>query len=142
MAALAPILLLFVSNIFMTFAWYGQLKFPNAVLWQVVLVSWGIAFFEYCLAVWESSGKISFPRWASFLGAASYSIYLIHTFLLGWIGKVLARVFHQNSAPSLLYLVAVMGAVAAGCLLYQFVERRLLTVARGLRGPQPATAAP
>ncbi|HSS12309.1 MAG TPA: DMT family protein [Rhizomicrobium sp.] len=46
-----PILLLFASNIFMTFAWYGQLKFPNAVLWQVVLISWGIAFFEYCLAV-------------------------------------------------------------------------------------------
>ena len=51
MAALAPIVLLFCSNVFMTFAWYGQLKFPNAVLWQVVLVSWGIAFFEYCLAV-------------------------------------------------------------------------------------------
>lgn len=48
---LAPIALLFVSNIFMTFAWYGQFKFPNAILWQVVLVSWGIAFFEYCLAV-------------------------------------------------------------------------------------------
>jgi uncharacterized protein (DUF486 family) len=51
MPALAPIALLFCSNVFMTFAWYGQLKFPNAVLWQVVLVSWGIAFFEYCLAV-------------------------------------------------------------------------------------------
>ena len=51
MVFLAPIALLFVSNIFMTFAWYGQLKFPGAVLWQVVLVSWGIAFFEYCLAV-------------------------------------------------------------------------------------------
>jgi uncharacterized protein (DUF486 family) len=51
MVFLAPIALLFVSNVFMTFAWYGQLKFPNAVLWQVVLVSWGIAFFEYCLAV-------------------------------------------------------------------------------------------
>ena len=51
MAALAPIVLLFCSNVFMTFAWYGQLKFPNAVLWQVVLISWGIAFFEYCLAV-------------------------------------------------------------------------------------------
>ena len=51
MALLAPIILLFASNVFMTFAWYGQLKFPNAVLWQVVLVSWGIAFFEYCLAV-------------------------------------------------------------------------------------------
>ena len=51
MAFLAPIILLFASNVFMTFAWYGQLKFPNAVLWQVVLISWGIAFFEYCLAV-------------------------------------------------------------------------------------------
>ena len=51
MAALAPIVLLFCSNIFMTFAWYGQLRFPNAILWQVVLISWGIAFFEYCLAV-------------------------------------------------------------------------------------------
>ena len=51
MAFLAPIALLFASNIFMTFAWYGQLKFPNAILWQVVLISWGIAFFEYCLAV-------------------------------------------------------------------------------------------
>lgn len=49
--ALAPILLLLASNVFMTFAWYGQLKFPGAVLWQVVLISWGIAFFEYCLAV-------------------------------------------------------------------------------------------
>jgi uncharacterized protein (DUF486 family) len=48
---LAPIALLFASNVFMTFAWYGQLKFPGAILWQVVLVSWGIAFFEYCLAV-------------------------------------------------------------------------------------------
>jgi len=51
MPYLAPIVLLFCSNVFMTFAWYGQLKFPNAILWQVVLVSWGIAFFEYCLAV-------------------------------------------------------------------------------------------
>ena len=47
----APILLLICSNVFMTFAWYGQLKFPGAALWIVVPVSWGIAFFEYCLAV-------------------------------------------------------------------------------------------
>jgi uncharacterized protein len=50
-SALAPIALLMVSNIFMTFAWYGQLKFPAAPLWLVIPVSWGIAFFEYCLAV-------------------------------------------------------------------------------------------
>src|ERR1700756_5570199 len=48
---IAPILLLSVSNVFMTFAWYGQLKFPGAPLWVVIPVSWGIAFFEYCLAV-------------------------------------------------------------------------------------------
>ena len=46
-----PIFLLCLSNVFMTFAWYGQLRFPNVPLWLLVLVSWGIAFFEYCLAV-------------------------------------------------------------------------------------------
>lgn len=50
-AAVAPIALLFFSNIFMTFAWYGQLKFPGASLWVVIPASWSIAFFEYCLAV-------------------------------------------------------------------------------------------
>jgi len=46
------ILLLTVSNVFMTFAWYGHLKEHRASpLWMVVLVSWGIAFFEYCFQV-------------------------------------------------------------------------------------------
>ncbi len=48
---LRPILLLVASNVFMTFAWYGHLKFENRPLWIVVIASWGIAFFEYCLAV-------------------------------------------------------------------------------------------
>ncbi|HEX3653038.1 MAG TPA: DMT family protein [Rhizomicrobium sp.] len=48
---IAPILLLCLSNVFMTFAWYGQLKFPTAPLWALIPISWGIAFFEYCLAV-------------------------------------------------------------------------------------------
>ena len=48
---LAPIALLLVSNVFMTFAWYGQLKFPNQPLVKVILISWGIAFVEYCFAV-------------------------------------------------------------------------------------------
>lgn len=44
--------LLFLSNIFMTFAWYGHLKsFKSSALWIAILVSWGIAFFEYCLQV-------------------------------------------------------------------------------------------
>ena len=48
---LAPIILLTVSNIFMTFAWYGHLKHKSTALWIVILVSWGIAFFEYCFQV-------------------------------------------------------------------------------------------
>lgn len=46
-----PILLLIASNIFMTFAWYGHLTDKTTPLWIAVLVSWGIAFFEYWLAV-------------------------------------------------------------------------------------------
>lgn len=45
------IILLTISNIFMTFAWYGHLKYRNAPLWKVVLASWVIAFFEYCFQV-------------------------------------------------------------------------------------------
>jgi uncharacterized protein (DUF486 family) len=48
---LAPIVLLFASNLFMTLAWYGHLKFKAVPLAIVVLVSWGIAFVEYCFAV-------------------------------------------------------------------------------------------
>ena len=48
---LLPILLLFGSNIFMTLAWYGHLRFKDTPLWGVVLASWLIAFVEYCLAV-------------------------------------------------------------------------------------------
>ncbi|HKV26576.1 MAG TPA: DMT family protein [Candidatus Acidoferrum sp.] len=45
------ILLLTISNIFMTVAWYGHLKFRSTSLWKVVVISWGIAFFEYCFQV-------------------------------------------------------------------------------------------
>jgi uncharacterized protein len=57
MRALYSILLLFASNTFMTFAWYGHLKFKdmkgfeNLGIFAVILISWGIAFFEYCLQV-------------------------------------------------------------------------------------------
>ena len=43
--------LLTVSNTFMTVAWYGHLKFKEVSLWKIVLISWGIAFFEYCFQV-------------------------------------------------------------------------------------------
>ena len=50
--ALKPIALLFVSNMFMTYAWYGHLKdLRSKPIWVAILVSWGVAFFEYCFQV-------------------------------------------------------------------------------------------
>jgi uncharacterized protein len=48
---MTTIALLLASNVFMTLAWYGHLNYKSKPLWLVVLASWGIAFFEYCLAV-------------------------------------------------------------------------------------------
>lgn len=49
--AFMPVILLTISNIFMTFAWYGHLKYKGTALWIVILLSWGIALFEYCFQV-------------------------------------------------------------------------------------------
>ncbi len=48
---ITPIVMLTISNVFMTFAWYGHLRNKSTALWIVILVSWGIAFFEYCFQV-------------------------------------------------------------------------------------------
>lgn len=48
---MTTIVLLTISNIFMTFAWYGHLKYRQAPLFKVIVISWGIAFFEYCFQV-------------------------------------------------------------------------------------------
>jgi uncharacterized protein (DUF486 family) len=48
---LSTVVLLLASNVFMTAAWYGHLRYRGVALWKVILISWGIAFFEYCLQV-------------------------------------------------------------------------------------------
>jgi hypothetical protein len=61
MKYIAPIVLLTLSNVFMMFAWYGHLKFKSAPLWIVVIISWAIAFFEYCLQV--PANRIGHSYW-------------------------------------------------------------------------------
>lgn len=46
-----PVILLTISNVFMTFAWYGHLRYKASPLPKVILISWGIAFAEYCFQV-------------------------------------------------------------------------------------------
>lgn len=48
---MTTVLLLIISNVFMTFAWYGHLNYRSEALWKVILASWGIAFLEYCFMV-------------------------------------------------------------------------------------------
>jgi uncharacterized protein len=50
-SAMTTIILLIISNIFMTIAWYGHLRFPGATMTAAIFVSWGIALVEYCFAV-------------------------------------------------------------------------------------------
>ncbi|CAK0774276.1 DMT family protein [Azospirillaceae bacterium] len=82
------ILLLTASNLLMTMAWYGHLRFPNAKLWQVILLSWGIAFFEYCLAV--PANRIGYRQYSAeqlkvIQEVISLSVFPIISFL--WLGE-------------------------------------------------------
>lgn len=79
--------LLFLSNIFMTFAWYGHLKFRSAPLLAVIAISWGIAFFEYCLQVPANRvgyGYFSAVELKTIQEVLSLSIFLVFSvFYLG-----------------------------------------------------------
>jgi uncharacterized protein (DUF486 family) len=62
---MSTVLLLFSSNVFMTFAWYGHLKYGHSwPLWKAILVSWGIALFEYCLAV--PANRLGYAHFSGF----------------------------------------------------------------------------
>ena len=67
-SSILPIAMLIGSNLVMNVAWYGHLKLPGRAMWLMVLMSWGLAFFEYCLAV---------P--ANRIGAKTYSLAQLKT---------------------------------------------------------------
>jgi uncharacterized protein (DUF486 family) len=108
------LLLLFLSNIFMTAAWYGQLKwkiFEGKALWVVILMSWGIAFFEYCLMV--PANRIGYAN-----GMTGYQLKIAQEVItllvfVGFAWLVLGEKLTWNYAVSFaLILAAVYFAVA------------------------------
>jgi len=111
MPYLLPILLLIGSNIFMTFAWYGHLNYKAQPLVLVILVSWGIAFIEYCMAV---------P--ANRFGHAVYSAAELKTMqevitlvvFAGFSFLVLKEPLGWNHAIGFLLIAAGAGFVFAG----------------------------
>lgn len=78
------IILLTISNIFMTFAWYGHLKYKTSPLWMAIIVSWGIASFEYCFQV--PANRIGYGR---FDGAQLKTIQEVITLIIFMIFSVL-----------------------------------------------------
>ncbi len=98
--------LLIVSNMFMTVAWYWHLKATEMQLWRAVLISWGIAFFEYCLTV--PANRIGFVS-----GWSGFQLKIIQEVVTVVIFSIFA-VFYLKEPFQLKYLVSfafLIGAV-------------------------------
>jgi uncharacterized protein (DUF486 family) len=84
------ILLLTASNVFMTFAWYGHLKFRTAPMMVAILASWGIAFFEYLLQVPANRigyGALSAAQLKTIQEVITLSVFAV--FSVAWLGESL-----------------------------------------------------
>jgi len=100
------IALLFASNVFMTAAWYGHLRFKNAPMWKAIVISWAIAFFEYCLQV--PANRLGYGRYtAAQLKVAQEVITLLvfAGFAWLWLGE---RLRWNEVVAFALVLVAVV----------------------------------
>lgn len=96
------ILMLSVSNIFMTYAWYGQLKaHANRALWLAILVSWGIAFFEYCLVV--PANRLGYGQFTGYQLKIIQEVITLAVFV-GFASLVLGEKLKWNYAISLLFI--------------------------------------
>ena len=96
------ILLLCASNVFMTYAWYGHLKYHNdKPLWIAILVSWGIAFFEYCLMV--PANRLGYGAWSGYQLKIIQEVVTLGVFV-GFAWLVLGEKLKWNYAVSLLFI--------------------------------------
>ena len=108
---LLPILLLIGSNVFMTIAWYGHLGYKSQPLWIVILVSWGIAFIEYCMAV--PANRIGHAVYSAAELKTMQEIITLVTFA-GFSALVLKEPLGWNHAIGFALIAAGAGFVFAG----------------------------
>lgn len=101
-----PLLLLICSNVFMTFAWYGHLKFKHQPLWRVILLSWGIAFFEYMLMIPANRwGSASFKTVELKVIQELVTLVVFSAFAVSYLGEKI----HWNHVAA---FVCILAAVA------------------------------
>lgn len=99
------IVLLLLSNVFMTFAWYGHLKFKSAPLWIAILVSWGIAFVEYCFQVPANRyGHASFTAPQLKMIQEVITLIVFAVFSIAYLGERL----RWNDAVGFLLIIAAV----------------------------------
>jgi hypothetical protein len=102
-AAIFPVIFLTISNTFMTIAWYGHLKFERTALWKVIIISWLIAFFEYCFQV--PGNRIGHEK-----GLSGYQLKMIQEAITLTVFCVFAMLY-LGEPPRWNYLVGF------GCIL-------------------------
>src|SRR4051812_47605802 len=101
-APMTTILLLCLSNVFMTFAWYGHLKYlHDKPLWITILVSWGIAFFEYLLMV--PANRLGYGKFTGYELKIIQEVITLMVFV-GFASVVLGEKLKWNYAVSLLFI--------------------------------------
>ena len=105
------VLLLFASNVFMTFAWYGHLKHRNAPLIWAILVSWLIALGEYCLQV--PANRIGYGMFTAYQLKIMQEAITLCVFV-GFAYWYLGEAFRWNHAMAFLCLVAAVCFAFAG----------------------------
>ena len=105
------IILLFCSNVFMTFAWYGHLKYGHAgPLWKAILVSWLIALLEYCLAV--PANRLGFGAFTGFQLKILQEAITVSVFIIFAITFLKERMAWNYAVSFVLLIAAVVVAFA------------------------------
>ena len=107
--AIAPIVFLSVSNVFMTFAWYGHLKYKASPLIIAIVASWAIAFFEYCLQV--PANRLGHGRFSA------YELKIIQELVTLAVFVLFALVWLRES-PRWNHIVAFALLVGAACFTF------------------------
>lgn len=101
------VILLFCSNVFMTFAWYGHLKYRDAYLPKVIMISWAIAFFEYCLMV--PANRIGAERFSAVQLKTIQEIITLTVFaLFSWFYLKQPIRWNHGAAFALIVLASVL----------------------------------
>jgi len=98
--------LLFCSNLFMTTAWYGHLRFKEIPMWQAILISWGLAFFEYCLQV--PANRIGFGELSAYQLKIIQEVITLVVFI-GFAALVLNEQITWRYGLSMLLILAAVG---------------------------------